>query len=124
MTIERRKDSRAYPRSAANLIWQNRLTVLGGLLTLAVPGSAFIPEDAELLQIVAPLTACAGFSLLGVTQFGMGTVGAYRRTIDAFRRTQREPEAYAGKFEGMYCAERGFEVAIKDIRSGKVEPCE
>jgi hypothetical protein len=121
MKNERIKAQRAYPRSAANLIWQNRLTVLGGLLTLAVPGSKLFPEDAELLQGAALLTASAGFFLLGVTQFGMGTVGAYRRTIDAFRRTRRVPEAYAGKFEDMYCAERGFEVAIKDIRSGKVK---
>ncbi len=122
MGSEGRKTSVTYPRSAINLIWQNRFTVLGGVLSLAAPGREFVPEDAEVLRNAALWAQFAGFFLLSVTHFGTGTIGAYRRTIDAFRRTGKAPLAYQGKYEGMYCAERGFRLAIKDIEAEKVYP--
>ena len=112
-----------YPRSAANLIWNNRFTTLGACLM----GAGMVAPDikgGDVSEYVAFMVnhgiSPMGGLLLGLTQFGAGTVGAYKRTIDTYKRFGKIPTRYEGKYEGWYCQERGFKLAVKDIKKGKV----
>jgi hypothetical protein len=107
-----------YPRNIAEVSLYNRFAALGYcIVAYSVYREMSSPEGFDKFSWPIFLT---GISLLANTEFGMGTVKAYKRTIDAYRRLGKMSSRYEGPLAGWYCQERGFQLAVKDIEAGKV----